>query len=282
MAEGIWTAAAGARAQFQKLDHISNNLANASTQGFKKDTPTFAEYLAVLERPQVPQEIPSGPIREKEFYPLEGRDQAYVILSGTHIDFKTGPLQVTHHPLDFSLEGPGFFEVETPHGIRLTRQGGFQLNAEGFLITREGHFVLRSDAPAVQDGVKREHSLDLPAPMRRIRFEEGLSAPLGVSDSGELFLGDDPLARLSVVEYSDLKAIRKQGSALFQNHDLQQKPILSKKTKVLQGVLEGSNVNPVEEISHLIQTHRLFDQNLKSLKTYGELMGKEVNEVGKW
>src|SRR4051812_31287665 len=112
----MWTAATGASAQANNLDLIANNLANADTPAFKKDTPTFKEYLANVEREHGAADIPRGPIKDKDFYPLDGRDQSYVVLDGTHTSFRQGNLRVTQSQFDVALDGPGFLEVSTPHG----------------------------------------------------------------------------------------------------------------------------------------------------------------------
>src|SRR5690606_3585234 len=121
---------------------VANNLANAETHGYKKDSPVFKEYLATAERIKDSVDIPRGPIKDRDLYPLDGRDQSFVVTDGNYINFRPGHLKVTHHPFDFALEGPGFFEVNTPSGIRYTRHGGFKLTADGLLVTSQGYPVL--------------------------------------------------------------------------------------------------------------------------------------------
>ena len=119
----MWTATSGAAAQSLNLDTIANNLANTDTPAFKKDITTFKEYLATVEREHLPTDIPRGPIKERDLYPLDGKDQAFVVVDGTQAIHKQGPLRVTQRQLDVALEGPGFLEVNTPQGIRYSRQG---------------------------------------------------------------------------------------------------------------------------------------------------------------
>ncbi|MGK5087212.1 flagellar hook-basal body complex protein, partial [Bdellovibrionota bacterium FG-2] len=139
MATGMWTAVSGAVAQQQNVDVVANNLANADTLGFKKDAPTFKEYLASVERNHDGGDVPRGMIKEKEFYLLDGKDQAMVINDGTYTNFKQGNLKVTQAPLDVALDGPGFLEVSTPAGIRYTRQGSLKMAMDGRLVTSEGY-----------------------------------------------------------------------------------------------------------------------------------------------
>jgi flagellar basal body rod protein FlgG len=103
---------------------------------------------------------------------------------------------------------------------------------------------------------------------------------LTISDQGEIYDREDLVAKLSVVEFKNLGKLKKSGAQLFENKD-PANSMKSSNTLIRQGVLEGSNVNPIEEMTNLINANRLFEQDLKALKTYGELMGKEANEVGK-
>jgi flagellar basal-body rod protein FlgF len=147
LATGIWTAVSGASAQSQAVDTVANNLANVDTLGFKKDQTTFKEYLSTLEREHVAADVPRGPIKDKDFYPIDGKDQSFVVTSGTHTNFRPGHLRVTQSPLDLALDGPGFFEVSTPQGTRFTRLGSLKVGADGKLVTTDGLPVLAAQTP---------------------------------------------------------------------------------------------------------------------------------------
>ena len=237
MASGIWTSVSGAAAQKQAVDIIANNLANSDTLGFKKDQPSFKEYLSVVEREHGAADIPRGPIKDKDFYPLDGRDQSDVVVDGTYTNFKQGNLRVTQAPLDVAMDGPGFIEVSTPSGIRYTRQGSLKMSMDGTLVTSEGYPVL-----AAQPG--------------------GLAAaqvqPTGQGGPGTQ--GGVAAGPVSAARFINLRARRDVGGIL---------------------VLETSNVNPIEEMTHLIQANRRYETDLKAMKTYGELMGREANDIGK-
>jgi flagellar basal body rod protein FlgG len=104
---------------------------------------------------------------------------------------------------------------------------------------------------------------------------------LTITAAGEIYSGEDLVARLSVVEFQDRDKLRKAGGSLFESPDPAVVPGGAKRTVVRQGVLETSNVNPVEEMTNLIKANRLFEHDMKALKTYGELMGREANDIGK-
>ena len=274
------------------MDVIANNLANADTQAFKKDLPTFKEYLSTVEREHDAADIPRGPIKDKDFYPLDGRDQSHVVVDGTYTDFRQGNLRVTHSPLDVALEGPGFLEVSTPNGVRYTRQGSLKLAMDGRLVTSDGNPVLASGPGGVaanaqpgqgglatQGGVAVERNPAAEAARFISLRDQGTH--FSINEAGEIYAGGELVARLSVVEFPDSRKLRKVGGSLFQNSDGANNPAQGAKTRVHQGVLEGSNVNPVEEMTRLIQANRLFEHDLKALKTYGDLLGREANDIGK-
>jgi flagellar basal-body rod protein FlgG len=248
----------------------------------------------VLERDPQLQEIPRGPIKDKEFYPLDGKDQSFVVVDGTHTVHTQGALRVTGAPLDLALEGPAFFEVSTPQGIRLTRQGSFKLSPEGWLVTRDGNPVLAKEVrglataqlgtsavqpgqggPSTQGGVAVERGINL----------KGLR-DVSVGETGEVFSGDRLIATLALTDVADTKKLQKAGAHLYVNLDAANvapppAPGTPPTTLIRQGFIETSNVSPVEEMTKLIQANRLFELDLKGVKTYNDLMAKEVNEVGK-
>lgn len=280
MASGIWTSVSGAASQAQNVDIISNNLANSDTLGFKKDTPTFKEYMAAQEREHAPMDIPRGPIKEKEFYPLDGRDQSFVVIDGTYTNFKQGNLRVTNSPLDVALDGPGFIEVGTPNGIRYTRQGSLKLAMDGKLVTTEGYPVLSSQAGglAAPETGRGPASADYSARVINMRDR---GANFSIDDRGEIYAGDQLIAKISVTEFQDNNKLRKSGGSLFENSDSANISSAPHRTTIRQGVLETSNVNPIEEMTKLIKANRMFEADLKAMKTYGEMMGREANDIGK-
>lgn len=298
MASGIWNATAGAVAQAQVVDTVANNLANADTMGFKKDSVTFREFLAAQEKFDNSVDIPRGPVKDKEFYPLDGRDQAFVVVDGTYANFRPGHLKITNGTLDTAIEGPGFFEVSTPSGVRYTRQGSFKVATDGRLVTTDGFPVLASQPGGLAADNPNTAQLvnQLQSGQGRLETQGGVSTEAGlaarfinlrdangkvsVSPAGEIYSGTELVAKLSVREFNDPRKLRKVGGTLFESKD----PANIKaadRSEVRQGVLETSNVNPVEEMTALIRANRLFEQDLKAMKTYGELMQREANDVGK-
>jgi flagellar basal-body rod protein FlgG len=272
MSKPLWPAVSGAMARDHQIEVISNNLANVNTNGFKRDDVTFKEYLSKNEKMDIEgEEIPRSPIKDKDLYPLDGRDQSFVVLNGTQTKFSTGGFKVTDNPLDIALSGPGFFEVATPNGVKYTKAGSFKLSSEGKIVTTEGY-------PVLSKGTEGE---DSGAAGREINISEHQGA-LHVNEQGEVYMGDDKVAQFSIVEFANLNQIRKVGSSNFENKDpTKNPPTEAINTQAKQGMVETSNVNPVQEISNLIRANRMFEQDLKAMKTVNEMLSKEVNEIGK-
>jgi len=301
LATGLWTSVSGASARAQAIDTVANNLANQDTNGFKKDAPTFKAYLSAAEREPASMDIPRGPIKDKDFYPLDGRDQSFVVVDGIYTNFRQGNLKVTQSPLDAAMDGPGFFEVSTPSGIRYTRQGSFKLAMDGRLVTSEGYPVLAAQpgglaaaqplsntqpadqgrSPSTQGGVAAGPGTPgSPEVIARAINLRDRSGPIALTPGGEVYVGQDLIAKLSVTEFHDGNKLKKYGNQLFENMDAANAK-LPERTQVRQGMLETSNVNPIEEMTNLIQNNRLFEHDMKVMRTFGELMGREVNDIGK-
>ena len=299
LASGIWPSVSGAVAQSRAVDVVANNLANADTLGFKKDAPTFREYLSSIERERAALDVPKGPFRDKDFFPIDGRDQSFVVVDGTYTDFKQGDLRVTSSPLDIALDGKGFLEVSTPSGVRYTRQGSLKMATDGRLVTLEGYPVLASqpgglaNAPSAttavqpgqgglptQGGVAAE-PYPTPEIQARYIYLRDLGGNISVTETGDVYAGENRVAGLSVVEFFDPARLRKSGGQLFENPDPANVATGPNRTRIHQGVLETSNVNPVQEMTDLIKAHRLFEHDLKAMKTYDQLLEKEANQLGK-
>lgn len=291
MASGMWTAVSGAKARAEIVDTVANNLANVDTVGFKKDQQIFKEYVSTAERDHERAAGKLGRITDQDLHPVNDKDQSHVIVHGTYTSFQQGPLKVTKGPLDVAIQGSGLIEVSTPQGVRFTRNGAFKMGQDGRLVTSEGYPVL---AEAPRDTATTTPNRAPAAAGAQPTAEDAAGAiagrfinlrdrgPISVTEQGEVYADGNLVAKLSVVEFENPNLIRKQGGQLFANIDPSKNPEKNaENTTIHQGMLEGSNVNPIQEMSELIRAHRLFEQDLKNLKTYGELLGKEANDIGR-
>lgn len=275
----LWVPLSGAIAQQRNVETIANNVANANTAGFKKDQLTFKEYLTLFKKGHTEDiDLPHKEWAPEDFYRSYGAEHGMVKVDGSYTSFEQGQLVPTNAPLDMAINGKGFFEVLTPNGVRYTRRGTFTLDGQGVLKTNDGYPVLsRLEIPEAQPGVE---AAPLPKPQDRL-INIGLSGKLIVNQQGEIFKDGQKISELSIREFKDIQALKKEGNSFFINED--NKNILAETNSlVLQGHVEQSNVNAVEEMANLIKANRHFESIQKAIKTYDQLSGKSINELSKF
>lgn len=264
-AKGIYAALSGAMAQSQRLDTIANNLANADTTGFKKDGQIFSEYVTANEKYPNTLTVPRVTATIDSFYDMQGADRSYVDSKGTFSDLSQGALKNTGNNLDVAIEGNGFFEVQTPSGVQLTRNGAFKLDSQGRLVNSEGFPILKAGAG--------------PAAGRTIQLTNN---NVTIGYTGEMFDGANPIGKLSVVTVDNQDALQKVGSTLYTlkpNFNLTTHP--ASEFKLHQGFLEMSNVNVVDEMTKMIQASRTFEADRNAIRAFDQMDDKLVNVVPK-
>ncbi len=268
---GLFNAASSMNAQLVSMDVISNNLANVNTTAFKKDEvlfKAFPERMMSLYHDNVVR----FPLGSYDHAPVVGRLGMGVEVNDifTRFEKRDGeniiPLQKTGHKFDVALSGEGFLSIETPKGIRYSRAGAFTKNQEGFLTDMNGFFVLGSKGP--------------------IQLGEG---ELKIDEQGEILV-KKPLEtdytfidRLSLVDFYDKRGLVKEGKNFYQ-YTQEAGEIIKDNLpdlKIMQGFLEGSNVNPVRAMTQMIEVQRLYEASQKAIQTADQILDKEVNEVGK-
>ncbi len=262
----IWVPLSGAIAQQRNVDNIANNLANTNTPGFKKDQLTFKEYLTVLEKGQGSQvaALPNKEFSPEDFYKSFGAENSQVLVDGTYTDQTQGQLNHTGNPLDLGINGPGFFEILSPNGIRFTRRGTFSLNNEGVLTNEKGYPILSNQGGNPQD--------------RIIKISGG---KISINQEGDIYIDGNNSSKISIVEFNDPQALRKEGNSFYINNDESNKKEGIKST-LHQGFLESSNVNALEEMTNLIKASRHFESIQQIIKAYDNMAGKAVNEISRF
>lgn len=173
-------------------------------------------------------------------------------------DFSQGILQPTNDQLDFALQGKGFFQVETPEGIRYTRDGGFKLNSEKQLVTSEGYTVVGTEGPIIIDGLA-----------------------VSVNELAEILVDGNLTNKFDLVDFENLRDLRKQGNGLYAFEKDAKPELRDVEGHVVQGHLENSNVDPVKDMVDMMTLYRNYESGQRVIKAYDESIGKAVNEVGR-
>ncbi|MDX1984300.1 MAG: flagellar hook basal-body protein [Bryobacteraceae bacterium] len=237
-------AASGLRARIESLDLLANNLANATTAGFKADRESYSTYFS-----QDALEGPAGSL------PV-----AAPVVENNWTDHGQGVLTATGNPLDFALAGPGFFVVEGPGGGPLyTRNGNFLISREGYLVNQEGQRVRNGEGKPIQ--------LDPYLPVE--------------SDSqGTLRQAGRVAGKLAVVDIKNRQELKKAGSTYF-SYETPAGGLPAAAAKVEQGRLEAANFHPAEAAVRLVGVMRQFEMLNRALSLGGEMNRKTIDEVAR-
>lgn len=278
--KNIWVPLSGQVAQQRKVETIANNVANANTVGFKKDALVFKEHLTALTKGADDIDIPRKEFSPDDFYHTQGAENAMVAVDGSFTIFEQGQLQPTNNPLDLGLQGEGFLEVLTPGGVRFTRKGNLSMNRDGELVTDQGFRVLSAISTEF-DPTRDPASLNLPKPEDRV-VKIPTNTKVTITRDGEILTRDGSVGKISVVEFKDKHALRKEGNSVYITPDEANIVRNDIKTSVNQGFLEGSNVNAIEEMSELIKAHRHFESIQKAINAYDSISNKAANDISKF
>lgn len=245
MNSGIYTAVSGMRAQMDALDILSNNLANLNTAGYKEEK----AFFTVLR-----QEMGSSDSEE-----INAAIDRQKVLAQSALNPSNGPLVLTNRDLDIALTGDGFLTVETPQGVRYTRNGSLILSSKSVLTTAGGFPVLGEGG----------HSISLgPGKIR-------------INDDGEVFLNDARVDRLKIVNFDNPSVLLREGGSLLSSKGGQASEKASE-TMIKQGYLEQSNVNPVSSVVSMVGILRQFEAIQKSVNLLlNDMNQKSIDRLGR-
>lgn len=263
MQSGYYDAVGGMVTQFNRLDTISNNLANLNTNAFKRDDVVVGDYLRLYESYQ--HQLPlRNQTREAAKFVNRALDRVPII-SDSYTDKSLGAMVQTENSLDFALGKENlYFAVSTPDGVRYTRDGSFVIGDDGYLSTKDGYHVLSRAGLDGEEGIRVD-----------------IGANVEVDKNGNVsFRGLDNDAvnepevanALAIVRFDNPKYLKKEGKNLFslpKNRE-EDRTSVANSNALAQGFLEKSNVNAVIEMTNLIETNRLVDMYSKVLKTHAD------------
>ncbi|ADL08731.1 flagellar basal-body rod protein FlgG [Thermosediminibacter oceani] len=265
MMRALWSASSGMLAQQLNVDVISNNLANVNTTGYKKSRVEFKDLLyETLRRPDVFQPGQGNPV---------GLQVGHGVRPASTTRFFTeGNLQQTGNTFDLAIEGEGFFVVERPDGSRaFTRDGSFKVSIDGddrYLVTSEGYYVLDTD----------EDYISIPEDLTDINISANGTITGRDADGNIEEIGTIALAR-----FLNPEGLLAVGNNLFEQtaasgeYQLKEDPNEPGFGTILQGFLEMSNVQVVDEMVNLIVAQRAYEINTKAIQTADEMLGQANN-----
>ncbi len=266
-------------AQQWRLDAVSNNLANVDVDGYKKDIAVHKAFPELLMRRLNDDGVYLHPFGSADAAPIVGKIGTGVELNELFTSFEQGALKETESDFDIALDGKGFFAVATPYGERYTRNGSFQLGKEGFLETKEGYPVLGENGPLK---VKANNFMVDKDGRVWINAEYADDPNLLVSRENNTWAQTALLDTLKIVEFDVDRYLAKQGSSLYRDTDVSGPAEVieaGSRPKIVQGFVEGSNVNAVTEMVQMIEVNRAYEANQKVVQAADAMLGKLLNEV---
>ncbi len=251
MIRGLYTAASGMVSAMRRMEFVTNNLANTQTVGFKQDR----SPLSTFDEMMILQDGSISPAGNRQL----GQLGMAAVAEEPLTDWTQGALQETGRALDFALEGPGFFTVQTPDGVRYTRDGGFTRDALGRISTTEGDLVLGDDGnPITVPGGRLIAGAD-----------------------GTLSVEGQVIGRLGLAEFSLEQPLRKTGNNQFAPRIDGDAPTPAVASAVRQSFVETSNVDMAGNQTTMMELQRAYQASQKMIQYQDEMVGRAVNEIAK-
>jgi len=254
MHPALYISKTGLSAQDTALTTISNNLANVSTVGFKKDSAVFQDLMYQIKRE------PGGLNSQDSQLPSGLQLGTGVRVEGTTKQFTQGSMEVTEQALDMAVNGRGFFQILLPDGTTsYTRDGQFQVNSDGEIVTASGN--------------RLEPSITVPENTANITIgEDGI---VSVTINGETTA--QQIGQIDTVDFINPQGLKAIGNNLFRETEASGDPQtgtpgLSGFGEIKQGMLELSNVEVVEELVSMITTQRAYEMNSKVVSTADQML----------
>ena len=255
MMNALWVSKTGLSAQDTQLSTISNNLANVATVGFKRDRVNFEDLLYQIRRQ------PGAQSSENNQLPSGLQIGTGVRVVSTQKEFTEGSLQVTDNSLDVAINGRGFFEVLMPDGTTAyTRNGQFHLSRDGEVVNADGLVI--------------QPAITVPPGTRSLTI--GKDGTVSVVLPGES--AAQQVGQITTTDFINPAGLEAIGGNLFLESTASGSPTngtpgLDGLGTLIQGSLENSNVEVVEELVNMITTQRAYEMNAKVISTSDQMLG---------
>ena len=234
----------------RQFDVVANNIANLNTAGFKASSPVFQEFL-------------SSGAEENEFSATDATPVHFVNDPMTIVDWSEGPIQQTGNPLDIAIDGNAFLAVQTTAGERYTRNGALKINAAGTLVTSDGTPIAGDNGSIVFQTNDRNVSISADG---RISVVDGAGSV------------DTLRGKLKLVSFATQQQLQPEGASLF-SVPAGVVPQPAAKVRVIQGAIEGSNVNGVVQMSRMIELNRTYALVASLLKSQGDQSSQSLDKL---
>lgn len=232
---------------FSRAQEVTaNNLANLNTPGFKKDKLFFKAYEdAVYDQS----------VRETE--------------SHSRINMEAGNLEATGNVFDFGIQGDGFFQVEHENQRFLTRNGRFHVDSDGFLKDDNGGFVIgQTGKIVIPEGIL-------------LGRPDSQNVSIQVAKNGNITINDIEVGKIQLVGVNDIETLERRSNSYLQPNDPEQM-YFDTESSVVQGVYEGGNVNPMEEMLAMTTNMRLFETSQRNMRSTDEVITEVTTRLGKF
>lgn len=239
MGSGYYAAGTALVSRMQELDTIANNLANASTIGYRAQKEVFSAVLA--------EQNAAGKSE------LNRAINSYGVLGNTSLDLSQGALQKTGNELDLAIQGPGYFVVQTANGQVYTRNGSLQVSGKGQLVTSSGDPVLGDNGNITM-----------------------VPGPVSVGPDGTISSNGAVSGKLKIVEFPPGTQLTSAGNTYYHAPDGTAQT--SSTSEVRQGVLESSNVNPIMGMVQLVNAQRSAEMMQRALAMFNSEMDKTATQ----
>lgn len=257
MLKGLYTIHTGLRNEQNRMDIMTNNLANASTVGFKKEGSTSQAFSDVLA-----YKVKDASVGLENIQRI-GVNNLGVKIGENYTDFTQGSFRITNNTYDLALSGEGFFAVEYTNSAgetdtKYTRAGNFTLDVDGFLVTKDGDYVLDKSNQRIQIDTLSDSKID---------------------ELGNIYQNDTLVAQIQVTDFEDYNYLEKYGDTYYQA--IPGATQTESNAQVISGYLEMSNVQTVTEMVNMISITRAYETNQKIMQTYDASLEIAVNQLGK-
>ncbi|MBQ2804062.1 MAG: flagellar hook-basal body protein [Lachnospiraceae bacterium] len=257
MVKGLYTAYTGMVNEQNRMDIMTNNLANASTVGYKKEGATSQSFNDVLT-----VKIKDASVGLSNVQRL-GVKNPGVKIGENYTDFGQGSFRITDNTYDLALSGEGFFAIEFTNkagetSTKYTRAGQFTLNKEGYLVTQEGDYVLDTQN-------------------RRIRLNTLIDS--AISTNGTITQNGQTVAQIQVTDFADYDFLEKYGETYYE--PIEGAQMITSDATVNSGYLEMANVQIVSEMVNMIAITRAYESNQKIIQTYDNTLEIAATQLGR-